>query len=94
MRQIVGEKQSTLCRIDIADIVKVENETPGERRKHKTTIGYNKYSYLPTLFPKKTSRLTVEGKYEKSEILIENEHYAELLMKYAELARKMGLYSE
>ena len=81
VRQIIGKRESTLCRIDIADIVGVQRETAKERRAHKTPIGYVKYNYSPTLWPKETSRLIVEGKYEKAEIIIENELYAENLAR-------------
>ena len=90
VRQVTGKRESTLCRIDIADIVKVESEDAKERRKHKTPLEYRKYSYRPTLMPKKTVRLTVNGRYEKAEIIIENELYGDLLKKYAEELRQMG----
>ena len=95
VRQVIGERQSTLCRIDVADIVKVEVENAKERRNHKTPFEYKKYIYTPTLMPKKSVRLTVHGKYEKAEIIIENEGYAEILQKNAEEARAMGFgYNE
>jgi len=90
VRQVLGNRQSTLCRIDVADIVKVEIESAKERRKHKTPFEYRKYVYTPTLMPKKSVRLTVHGKYEKAEIIIENESYAGILKKNAEEAREMG----
>ena len=90
VRQVLGNRQSTLCRIDVADIVKVEVESAKERRKHKTPFEYRKYVYTPTLMPKKSVRLTVHGRYEKAEIIIENENYAEILRKNAEEAREMG----
>ena len=84
VRQMTGKRQSTLCRIDIADIVNVEVENAKQRRAHKTPTGYMKYNYSPTLWAKETSRLTVEGKYEKSEIIIENKLYAEHLARISE----------
>ena len=90
VRQVLGNRQSTLCRIDVADIVKVEVESAKERRKHKTPFEYRKYVYTPTLMPKKSVRLTVHGRYEKAEIIIENENYAEILRKNAEEAREIG----
>lgn len=90
VRQVSGKRESTLCRIDVADIVKAEKETPKERRKHKTPFGYRKYSYLPTLMPKSTHRLTVHGKYENCEIIIEcGDRLSGLLMEYSEEARRM-----
>ena len=44
VRQVSGNRESTLCRIDIADIVKVEEESAKERRSHKTPFGYCKYN--------------------------------------------------
>lgn len=90
IRQVMGNRQSTLCRIDVADIVNVEIESASERRKHKTPFEYRKYVYTPTLMPKKTVRLTVHGRYEKSEIIIENENYAEILKQNAKEARALG----
>lgn len=86
VRQVMGKRESTLCRIDIADIVSVAHETADERRGHKTPAGYLKYVYTPTLAPKETSRLTVVGRYESAEIVIESRLYAEHLM---ELSRKI-----
>ena len=82
----MGKRESTLCRIDVADIVSVTHETAAERRSHKTSAGYLKYVYTPTLMPKATSRLIVEGQYEKAEIVIENRLYAEHLL---ELSRSL-----
>lgn len=90
VRQISGKRESTLCRIDLADIVKIEDESAEEKRKHKTPNGYRKYSYVPTLMPKSTTRLTVHSRYEKSEIIIEGgERLSTLLASYAEEARSM-----
>jgi hypothetical protein len=86
VRQIMGKRESTLCRIDVADIISVTHETSAERRNHKTPAGYLKYVYTPTLMPKATSRLIVEGQYEKAEIVIENRLYAEHLL---ELSRSL-----
>lgn len=86
VRQIMGKRESTLCRIDMADIISVIHETSAERRNHKTPAGYLKYVYTPTLMPKATSRLIVEGQYEKAEIVIENRLYAEHLL---ELSRSL-----
>lgn len=90
VRQIVGKRESTLCRIDIADVINVEDEDSKQRRKHQTPMGYRKYSYLPTLMPKSSTRLTVCGRYEKCEIIIEGgSQFSSLLWQYAEEARKI-----
>ena len=87
VRQVMGKRESTLCRIDIADIASVEHETRKERRGHKTPAGYVKYVYTPTLAPKETSRLTLNGKYENAEIIIENRLYAEHLFELSRAIR-------
>ncbi len=71
VRRIVGKRQETLARLDLADIVKVERETRDERKKHKTPAGVLKYNYCPTLDPDSSARLTVRSRYERAEINIE-----------------------
>ena len=90
VRQIVGKRESTLCRIELADIYSVERETASERRAHKTPSGYLKYVYTPTFSPSEIYRLTVKGRYEKCEIIIEGaEKLASLLNSYAIEAREL-----
>lgn len=89
VRQQTGKKISTLCRINLADIVRIEKQTSKERRAHKTPMGVVKYSYLPTLDPAVAYRITLRSRYEKAEILIESsEEFAELLMSYSRQARE------
>lgn len=90
VRQITGKRQSTLCRIGLADIVGAKMESAKERREHKTPTGLRKYAYLPTLMPKETCRLTVSSRYEKAEIVIEvNEEFKNLLLAYSLEAREL-----
>ena len=87
VRQITGKRQSTLCRIDIANIKSIKRESKAERRAHKTPAGYRKYVYAPTLFPPVIYRVTVLGRYEKAEILIEcTEEFADYLSSSAKEA--------
>ena len=84
VRQMTGKRQTTLCRISFGEIKKVERETPEIRKGHKTPAGYRKYSYLPTLDPETSYRLTIENAYEKAEILIEvTDELAEMIKNYA-----------
>ena len=71
VRQITGKRQTTLCRIDLANIKALVSEDKAERKAHKTPSGYKKYVYAPTLFPPRIYRMTVVGRYEKAEIIIE-----------------------
>ncbi len=95
VRQQVGKKFSTLCRIDLADIIKIDKQTSKERREHKTPMGTVRYSYLPTLDPAVAYRITVRSRYEKAEILIESsEEFARLLMSYSGQAKDMRTDSD
>ena len=85
-----GGRETTLCRIELADIRKIEAESREERKAHKTPQGYLKYSYLPTISPDKSYRLTVISRYERSEILIEiNDEFAQLLSNYVKEAKEL-----
>lgn len=88
VRQQTGKRYTTLCRIALHEIVKIEKESRAERREHKTPFDTKKYSYLPTLDPSEVYRITTSGRYERAEILIESsEGFAELLRSYAIEAR-------
>ena len=92
VRRRVGKRDTTLCRIDIADIVSVDYETRAERRAHKTPSGMLKYVYAPTMLPPDVYRITVRGRYEKCEIIIEaSEEFAKLLRDYSAEARSLRL---
>ena len=89
VRQMIGKRQTTLCRIGLFEVVKIEKEGAQERKAHKTPMGFIKYSYVPTLFPETTYRLTTMTRYEKSEIIIEaNEEFISLLRTYVSEARE------
>lgn len=90
VRQIIGKRQTTLCRIDLADIASVTKQSSVERKAHKTAAGYKAYVYTPTLMPSKTYLITVTSRYEKAEIRIEGtDEFAELLLEYSKEARDM-----
>lgn len=80
VRQITGKRQTTLSRIDLANIKSVEMETKEVMRAHKTPTGFRKYVYAPTLSPSTVCRITVVGRYEKAEIIIEcSDEFSEYL---------------
>lgn len=95
VRRVVGRRQSTFCRIDLADIVSVEHENRDEYKKHKTQKGLLKYVYAPSLFPKEVYRITVRGRYEKAEIIIEaTEEFAEAVREYSREAKILRLEAD
>ena len=90
VRQLIGKRQTTLCRISLWDILKIEKETASERRAHKTERNIVKYVYAPTLKPAVSYRITISNRYEKAEIIIEGtDEFIELLGKYSAEARLM-----
>lgn len=90
VRQIIGRRVTTLCRIELSEIVSVKHETRAERRDHKTPRDYKKYVYAPTMSPAENYRLTVINRYERAEIVIEiSDELAELLRETVKEARAM-----
>lgn len=89
VRQQTGKRQSTLCRIPLNEILRVEKQSRQQRREHKTPYEVKKYAYLPTLDPDEIYRITTSGRYERAEILIESsEGFAQLLSAYSVEARE------
>lgn len=88
VRQLIGKRETTLCRIGLAEIVKIEREDRSTRRTHKTQAGFMMYSYVPTLDPDVVYRLISSSIYEKAEILVEvSDEMASLIRKYSVEAR-------
>ena len=94
VRQIIGKRITTLCRIDLADITEVKYESREEMRAHKTPKDFKKYVYAPTMLPPDICRVTVISRYEKAEILIEIPNdLIDLLRSYAQEARELRAIS-
>ena len=90
VRQIIGKRHTTLCRIGLGEIVKIEHETKDERNAHKTPYGFVKFNYVPTLMPNDTYRITTMSRYEKAEILIEaSDEFVSLLRAYSAEAKEI-----
>ena len=88
VRQQTGRRSVTLCRVALADIVKIERQSRDEYRKHKTDVHKARYAYLPTLFPSVVYRLTVVSRYENAEILLEgSDEFAQHLKVASDVAR-------
>ncbi len=89
VRQIIGKRQSTLCRVDLHNIAKVERLTREERSKHKTDPGFKKYIYFPTLSPDSMLLIRLVSTHENAEIFIEApDEFGNLLLSYAKEARE------
>ena len=95
VRQSVGKRNVTLCRVAFADITKIEKESAKQRRAHKTAPGVAKYVYTPTMLAEESFRIFVSSKYEKAEIIVEiSDELAELMRSAAAEARSMRTLEE
>jgi len=90
VRQTVGKREVTLCRIALATITRIEKESAAQRRAHKSESGVAKYVYTPTLAPSESHRIFVFSRYEKAEIIVEiSDEFAQMLMSLANEAKLM-----
>ena len=90
VNQQIGRRMTTLCRVGLDEIVKVESEGEAERKAHKTPAGVRKYVYVPTFLPERTCRIYTSGRHERAEIIVEvSEEIAKLLLNYANEAREI-----
>ena len=91
VRQVTGKRSSTMCRIDLSSIVKIERLDAAAKKAHKPEAGYTSYFYLPTLSPESVLMLKVSSRREHAEIFIEaNDEFASLLSTYSEEARSLA----
>lgn len=90
VRQAVGKRSTTMCRILLSDITCVKYETSAERTAHKTPADYRKCVYTLTLGVQNTVRITVNSEYEKCEVVLEaSDEFASLILSYAKEARAL-----
>ena len=71
VRQRVGKRDVTLCRVDLADIVSVKKETAAERKAYVKERGTAYYVYAPTLNPPVSYRMRVANPREHAELILE-----------------------
>ncbi len=90
VRQKAGTRETTLARIELRHIVRIEELDKSALKEHKTPEGYLKYFYNPTMSPDKLVLITAISRYEKAEIFIEAERdYIITLNEYAKIAREL-----
>ena len=88
VRQKIGKRESTLCRIDLGSIVKIDKMTAAEKKKHMSDKDVMRYVYCPTMMPDTVYLLTVRSHNEKADIFIEaTDEMAEVISSYAEQIR-------
>ncbi len=90
VRQKAGTRETTLARIELRHIVRIEELDKSALKEHKTPEGYLKYYYNPTMSPERLVLVTAISRYEKAEIFIEAERdYIVTLNEYAKIAREL-----
>lgn len=95
VKQAVGKRVSTLCRIALYEIKKIERTTAPERKAYKTPADHRRYNYVPTFMPSVTYRLTTLSRYEKAEIYIEiSDEFAETFKVYVAEAQTLSAEDE
>ena len=88
VRQLIGKREVTLCRVALAEVISVKKESAAERKSHVTERGVSRFVYAPTLAPSVSYRVTVSNRYERSEIILEgSEEFMDMLAEYAKEAR-------
>jgi hypothetical protein len=95
VKQTVGKRVSTLCRIALYEISNIERVTRAERKEHKTPSDHRKYNYVPTFMPDVTYRMTVRSRYERAEIYVEiTDEMSNMLRGYIEEAKVNAIEDE
>ena len=94
VRQENGKRATTLVRISLSDIARLDRESAAGRKAHTTPYGVRKYFYIPTLYPSVTYRMTVSSRYEKAEVIIEiTDELADFLRREISEAKALALAS-
>lgn len=89
VRQKIGKRESTLCRVDLGSIIRIDKMTAEERKGYKADAGVVRYTYCPTMMPEVVYRVAVRSHSEKADIFIEaTDELAELLLGYSREARE------
>ena len=90
VRQRVGKRDVTLCRVDLADIVSVKRETAKERKAHVREQGTAYYVYAPTLNPPVSYRMRVNNAREHAELILEgSDEFFQMVQSIAAEARAL-----
>ena len=90
VRQRIGKRDVTLCRVDLADVVSVKRESAAERKSHVREQGVSYYVYAPTLNPPVSYRMLVNNARERAELILEGtDEFFEKIIEFANEARAL-----
>lgn len=71
VRSKTGKRVTTMSRIDFYNIKKVERISADDLKNYKPDEGVVKYTYCPSYKPDTMIMLSVRGRFEKADVLIE-----------------------
>lgn len=95
VRYRTGKRISTMCNIELADVVSINAETASERKAYKKERDVGLYNFAPTLFPEKTYRMCVRSRRGSNDLILEgSEEYFQRILLLAEEARAIRAKSE
>ena len=91
IRQMVGKRETTLCRVDLSSIVSVKAMSREDKKAYKPDKDTGRYAYSPTMFPEVIYLLEVRSAYEKADVFVElTEEQAGVLSDYTRIAREQA----
>ena len=86
--QFSGKRRTSLCRVDLADVIGIETLTNEAYRAYKTESGTKRYNYTPTLNPPEVHLMRVRSRTERADVFLElSSECRDTLLSYAEYAR-------
>ena len=92
IRQAVGKRETTLCRVDLSSIRSIRMMSKEDRRAYKPEKDIGRYSYSPTMSADVLYLLEVRSSYERADVFVElTEEQADMLLRYAEIARESSI---
>ena len=95
VRQKVGKRNATVCRIDLYGISSIEKLDKETRRNHKTEKGVLKYVYGPTLMPDTIYLISSRTSREKADLYVEaTDEFASALREAVRLSREYVIEEE
>ena len=86
--QFSGKRRTSLCRVDLADVVDIEVLTNAAYRAYRTEPGVKRYNYTPTLNPPEVHLMRVRSHTERADVLLElSSECRDTILSYAACAR-------
>ncbi len=93
--QTIGRRMTTLCRIELADVVSVRLCLMKEAKAQKIEGSVHRYVYMPTLLAQTVCVVRTSGRYERAELFLEGgDGFVSMLNEYVAHAKQMAAPEE